>query len=117
MKVSSVTFRPIAHARFARFSKLSDFHDHRFSEQEFEKKKKFFFGSSETSIQFSELFEHFLTLSLPNHFNPYTVDFFFDNWLISARSDKPLFIQHCHACLQASVAVLYEQRFVACGQK
>ena len=30
-----------------------------------------------------------------------------------ARKDKPLFIQHCHACPQPRVVVLYEQRLVS----
>ena len=31
-------------------------------------------------------------------------------------SNKTLFIQHCHACLQASIAVLYAMSFVAVGR-
>ena len=51
--------------------------------------------------------------------DPFIAKFLFDSWLISARSDKPLFIQHCHAYIQdiqANVAVLYEQRFVDAGR-
>ena len=32
------------------------------------------------------------------------------------RDDKPLFIQHCHACEQLSVAELNRQRFVVFEQ-
>ena len=47
--------------------------------------------------------------------NPFTTRVSCLNTFLPAR-DKPLFIQHCHACRQASVAVLYEQRFVSAGR-
>ena len=38
------------------------------------------------------------------------------NWIL-LTNDKLLLRHHCRACPHASVAMLYEQRFVTCGQK